>query len=136
MTITDAILQRDVMAALDAPAIGIAVHLGTVTISGLVSSWSEKHAIEQSVLAVPGVRDVANEIEIRMPWDAKRSDTELASAVRCALADERIQCVVDDGAATLSGLVETEAQREAAAGAARQVPGVRCVENDLATHRR
>jgi hypothetical protein len=52
----------------------------------------------------------------------------VATAIAGIIADERIHCVVDDGAATSSGSIESEVER-----AAGRVPGVRVVTNDIAT---
>lgn len=54
---SDSELQRDVMHELardpriDATAIGVSSHHGVVTLSGAVSSWTEKHVAEQGYVA-------------------------------------------------------------------------------------
>lgn len=64
-----------------------------------------------------------------------KSDEEIHEALMTALADEAwaergmINAVVSDGAVSLWGLVRSKAQADAYAVAARDVPGVKSVEN-------
>ncbi|MEO8548402.1 MAG: BON domain-containing protein [Kofleriaceae bacterium] len=123
---------------IDAPAIGVSVHGGVITLTGTVSSWSEKHLIEQAVYRVPHVRDLANDVEIRPSWDSRVTDGELAAAIRGAFehaalaSNERIRIsVCDHGSVTLSGDVTTLHEREVAEQIARYVPGAKFVTNEL-----
>ena len=71
--ISDAELQRDVMAELkwepsvDAAHIGVSVKDGVVTLSGHVSSYAEKFAAEEAAKRVHGVQAVVNEIGVKLP---------------------------------------------------------------------
>jgi osmotically-inducible protein OsmY len=82
---------------------------------------------------VVGVRDVANDIEVRLPGAAGRTDTELAAAVRTTLEwhtlipSARIQSTVSHGVVTLTGSVDTWPQREEADRAVRGLIGVRAL---------
>ncbi len=51
---------------------------GVVTLSGFVGSYAEKIAAENATRGVKGVRAIAQEIEVRLPSDQKRSDDEIA----------------------------------------------------------
>lgn len=142
---TDAQLKTDVMRELawdrhiDETAIGVSAHHGVVILNGIVESWADKHAAEEAAHRVAGVLDVANEIEIRPSWSATRSDGDIAEAVRGALTWNRsvpsrqIFCTVaDHGSVTLSGTVQTAAQREEAERTVSDLAGVRCVSNQIA----
>ena len=140
---TDQSLQEHVMAALkwdpsiDPTNIGLAVDNGVVTLRGRVRSFWEKSAAERDVLAVYGVKAVANDLDVRMGPEQQRSDTDIAKAAVAALRwsapvpDEKISVAVADGWITLSGTVDWEYQRSAAARAVRDLLGVRGVTNTI-----
>jgi len=125
-------------AQIDAAAIGVSAHLGVVTLTGVVSSWAEKHTAEVASQRVAGVRDIANEIEIKPSWSTVKTDTDIALAVRSALQwhrtlpDATIHTAVSDHSVTLSGTVRTIAERDEAERLVRELDGVRCIENHLA----
>jgi osmotically-inducible protein OsmY len=144
MTISDSELQKSVLHELawdtrvDETAIGVSVHHGVVTLNGIVASWAEKHAAEEAAHRVTRVLDVANDIEIKPTWSAKRSDADVAEAVRHALEwdvfvpQRQIQSTVSDrGHVTLSGTVTTLRQRDDAERAVRNLEGVRLVTNQI-----
>lgn len=141
---TDAELQKWVIQELawdsriDETAIGVSVHHGVVTLNGVVGSWAEKHAAEDAAHRVAGVLDVANDIEIKPPWIPRRTDTEIAEAVRHALEwdafvpERRIQSTVcDAGHVTLTGAVTTLQQRDDAERVVASLDGVRLVTNQI-----
>ena len=98
---------------------------------GTVSSQAMKQAAQDAAHRVPHVRDVANNIVVKLPGIGAPTDTELAQAVRTALAlqetvpHQRLRTTVSDGWVTLQGTVEHQSQREAAKRAVRNVAGVR-----------
>src|SRR5260221_8971709 len=106
---TDSELQKSVIHELawdtrvDETAIGVSVHHGVVTLNGVVGSWAEKRAAEDAAHRVAGVLDVADDIEIKLSWSTRRSDADVAEAVRHALAwdvfvpERQIQSTVCDG---------------------------------------
>jgi len=141
---TDLELQRHVQQELawdshvDAAAIGVAVHHGVVTLTGVVESWADKHAAEQAVRRVAGVIDLANEIEIKPSWVVERTDAEIAEAARNALAwgvfvpHRKIRCTVTDrGHVTLTGTVATLRERDDAEAALETLAGIRLVTNEI-----
>jgi len=142
---TDSELKTDVArelawdANIDDAAIGVAVHHGVVTLTGAVSCWAEKHAVEEAAYRVAGVRDLANDIEIKPAWSLKLNDADIAEAVRRALTwnrfvpDQKIRSsVADSGTVTLTGTVRTLAEHDEAERAIRYIDGVRCVVNHIA----
>lgn len=142
---TDSELKTDVTRELawdthiDETSIGVSVQHGVVTLFGTVSSWAEKHAAEEAAYRVAGVRDLANDIDIKPSWSTKLNDTEIAEAVRHALMwnrfvpDQQIRSTVADaGAVTLTGTVRTLAERDEAVRAIRCLDCVRYVVNHIA----
>src|SRR5258708_28606413 len=91
MTRTDEQIQRDVLDELKWDArvqpneIGVAVKDGIVTLTGWVDSFTKKWAAEEAALRVPGVTAVANDIEVRLPFESARTHAHLAAASRRAL---------------------------------------------------
>jgi osmotically-inducible protein OsmY len=120
-------------ARVDETEVGVEVDDGIVTLTGVVPSYAKKIAAQEAAHRVVGVRDVANDIEVRLPGAAGRTDTELAAAVRTTLEwhtlipSARIQSTVSHGVVTLTGSVDTWPQREEADRAVRGLIGVRAL---------
>ena len=66
--------ELDFEPSIDSANIGVAVENGVVTLSGHVASYAEKIAAERAVQRVKSVKAIAQEIEVRYPDQAKRSD--------------------------------------------------------------
>jgi osmotically-inducible protein OsmY len=117
--------------------VGVSVKKGVVTLSGEIETLSKKWAAEEAALRVRGVKAVANELEVRLPNVAERTDEEIAQAVVRALTWDvdvpasEIQVIVSNGWVTLKGTVEVLFQRVAALRAVRHLTGVRGVSNLL-----
>src|SRR5258705_6757450 len=86
-TRNDEEIQRDVLAELKweprvqpATEIGVAVKDGIVTLTGNVGSYTKRWAAEQAAHHVHGVRAVANNIEVRLPYTSERTDADIAAA--------------------------------------------------------
>jgi hypothetical protein len=83
---TDLELKKSVEAELNwepsvnAAEIGVAVKDGVVTLTGRVDSYWEKMAAERSAARVAGVRAIANELEIHLPFSSERTDEDIARA--------------------------------------------------------
>ncbi|HXG46839.1 MAG TPA: BON domain-containing protein [Methylomirabilota bacterium] len=140
---TDSELKRDVENELKwepgvtETHIGVTVKDGIVTLTGHVPSYGEKYAAEKAAKRVYGVKAVANELDVKLPGSAKRSDEDIAQACVSALKsnysvpDEKIKVVVNNGWVTLEGEVEWQYQKEAAENAIRYVTGVVGVTNSI-----
>ena len=140
---TDKELQHNVQQALDwepsidSADVGVSVKDGVVNLYGDVRTFSEKAAAERVALRVFGTNAVANEINVRLRGGQERTDTEIAQAVVSALnwntrvPEGRITVSVSHGWVTLKGMVAWEFQRQAAAGAVRDLTGVRGVTNGI-----
>lgn len=141
--IDDTELRRRVIAELDwepsidASAIGVAAKDGVVTLSGSVTSYPQKKNAERAAKRVGGVKAVAEDLEVRLPGSAVRSDAEIAQSVLAALQvnisipHERIQVTVEDGWVTLDGEVVWNYMRQTAENAIRHTMGVKGVTNRL-----
>jgi osmotically-inducible protein OsmY len=140
-TRTDEEIQREVLAELKWDArvlpneIGVAVKDGVVTLTGWVDSFTKKWAAEEAAERVRGVVAVANDIEVRLPTSAERTDADIAAAAARALEwdafvpEDKIKVVVSKGWVTLRGEVEWQYQSRAAERAVRRLTGVRRVTN-------
>ena len=122
----------------DETEVGVEVDNGVVTLTGTVTSWAKRLAAQEAARRVIGVLDVANDIKIKIPGGLTRSDTEIAQAVRHALAwdvfvpDEKITSMISDGWVTLEGTVDLWSQRDDAERAVRNLTSVRGVVNKIA----
>jgi osmotically-inducible protein OsmY len=140
-THTDEEIQREVLAELkydpriQPNEIGVAVKSGVVTLTGWVDSYVKKWAAEEAAHRVRGVLAVANDIEVRLPSSAERTDAEIATAVVRALEWDawlpldRIDVTVSKGWVTLKGEVEWQYQRQDAERVVRRLTGVKGVTN-------
>lgn len=136
-------LQRDVLdelqwePSIDAAEIGVTVHEGIATLTGVVPSFNEKVAAERVAKRVHGVKAVANDVEVRPRRDGERTDADIAQAAITALRwkttvpDEQIKLSVSKGWVTLEGEVDWHFQKEAAGEAVRHLLGVRGVVNQI-----
>ncbi|AEB42617.1 MULTISPECIES: BON domain-containing protein [Micromonospora] len=143
MARTDEQLQRDVLAEMHWDArvhpneIGVSAKDGVVTLTGWVDSYVKKWAAEEAAHRVRGVKAVANDLEVRLPTAAERTDADLAAAATRALEwdalvpSQNIHVTVTKGWVTLSGEVEWEFQRRSAKRAVRRLSGVRGVTNQI-----
>ena len=117
--------------------VGVEVDDGIVTLTGTVDSWAKKLAAKEAAHRVVGVRDVADDVRVKLPGSLRRTDTEIAKDVRFALEweafvpDQNIRSTVSDGLVTLEGQVNTLLQKEDAARAILSVRGVKGVNNRL-----
>ncbi|WP_018617466.1 BON domain-containing protein [Segetibacter koreensis] len=137
----DADIQKDVMnelewePSLNASEIGVAVKDGIVTLSGRVDTYSRKLAAERAAKKIAGVKAVAQDIQVGISSDDRKTDTEIAEAVVQALKwrgftnEDKIKVEVEDGVVTLEGEVEWKFQRETARNAIEGLIGVREIYN-------
>ena len=138
---TDEQIQADVLEELKWDTrvrpneIGVTVKDGVVTLTSWVDSYLKKMAAEEAAHRVPGVKAVANDIEVRLPGFAERTDTDLAAAVLNALRWDaaipagKVDVTVSQGWVTLKGEVEYAFQKRDAERAVRRLSGVKGVSN-------
>ena len=117
--------------------IGVVVKDGIVTLTGWVDSYLKKPAAEEAAQRVLGVKAVANDIEVRLPGFAERTDADLAAAVLGALRWDaaipagKVAVTVSQGWVTLKGEVDHYFQKRDAEPAIERLSGVRGVSNLL-----
>jgi osmotically-inducible protein OsmY len=147
MTIThvqsDADIQQQVLQELkwdprvDETEVGVQVRDGVVTLTGHIASLAKKLAAREAAHRVRGVLDVADEMQVKIKHAERRTDSELAQAVRMALEwnsrvpNERIRTTVADGVVTLEGEVYARSEREDAQKAVELLSGVRAIVNSI-----
>jgi osmotically-inducible protein OsmY len=142
-TRSDEEIQRDVLEELKWDSrvrpneIGVAVKDGVVTLTGWVDSYWKKKAAEEAAYRVPGVKAVANDIEVRLPILAERTDADIAKAALnalkwdAAIPTDKVQVTVSKGWVTLKGEVDYAFQRQDAERAVARLTGVKGVTNLL-----
>lgn len=129
--------ELDWDARVDSRQIAVAVQDGIATLTGHVSSYTQRHAAEKAAQSVAGVKAVANDIKIDLPFDGKRTDAEIAQGAIDALAmnvsvpANTIKIAVHDGWITLEGQVPTWYQKTVAEDALIHMRGVRGISNQI-----
>lgn len=121
---------------IDESNIAVDVTSGVVSLYGTVPTYFQKVTAAHDILRIKGVRQVINELEV-VPTEIW-TDDEIARMARgmldrdAALANpQRIHGAVAKGVVTLTGVVGSAAEREAAARDAQIVPGAANVINNL-----
>lgn len=140
---TDVQLKNDVLdelkwdPAIHAATVGVEVKESVVTLSGHLSSYAEKLAAEKAVLRVAGVRALVVDLDVRLPDADRRSDEDIALAVRSILnwtvgvPEEKVMVQVEKGFVTLSGEVSWAYQRKLAERTVGHIRGVTRVLNQI-----
>jgi osmotically-inducible protein OsmY len=140
---TDSQLQHDVLAELkwepsiNAAQIGVEVKNGVVTLAGHVERYADKWNAERAAQRVAGVLALAVEIDVKLADSGKRNDTDIATSAHAALEwtsflpKNAIKVKVANAWVTLTGEVEWEYQRTAAADSIRFLPGVLGVSDEI-----
>ncbi len=138
---TDEDIQTDVLEELKWDTrvrpneIGVAVKDGVVTLTGWVDSYLKKIAAEEAAHRVRGVKAVANDIEVRLPGSAERTDADLAKAAlnalkwEAAISTDKLDVTVSHGWVTLKGEVDYRFQKREAERAVERLSGVKGVIN-------
>ena len=142
-TRTDSQLKTDVEAELkweprvNPNEIGVAVKDGVVTLTGWVDSYTKRYSAEEAAHRVRGVKAVANEIEVRLPFSSERTDADIAAAAVRALEwdaavdIDKLDVTVSKGWVTIKGSVEWQFQKQDAERVVQRLTGVKGVTNLL-----
>jgi osmotically-inducible protein OsmY len=138
---TDEEMRRDILDELEWDArvqpneIGVTVKDGIITLTGRVDSYLKKMAAADAARRVRGIRAVVNDIEVRLPGSAERTDPDLAAAVINALRwdaeipADKLDVTVSQGWVTLKGEVEYAFQKIDAERAIRYLSGIKGITN-------
>ena len=134
-------LQERILRALDdepavTPAsIGVVVGHGVATLIGRVGTLQERWAAERAVHHVPGLRALANDLEVCWQEKGQRTDAVIAEEVAQvlfwtkALPLGAVTPTVSAGYVSLVGTVDHEQQRYVAERVARQIADVKRIFN-------
>lgn len=117
--------------------VGVSVRGGMVVLFGEVASTAERLQTRQAAMGVLGVRGVADEMVVREPGTPGASDADLTQLANRLLATDAavpagaVRAGVRGSVLTLSGAVAVTGQRDAAARAVRNLPGIVGLCNDI-----
>jgi osmotically-inducible protein OsmY len=116
--------------------IGVSAKNGVVELDGHVTSYYEKWSAERTALRVAGVKGIASEIKVDLPYDGTRTDEDIARAAIehlgwSLLVPETIKVKVTNGGVTLSGTVDWQYQSDEAERVVRPLKGVKFVLNQI-----
>lgn len=140
---SDSQLQKDVAEELtwepqvSATHIGVEVRDGVVTLSGEVDSYAEKWHAELAAQRVSGVNALTVDLKVKLPALGGRTDTDIAHAAENVLEWSAtvpkgvIKVMVEHGFITLTGDVDWQYQRAAAAASVRFLLGVTGVSDQI-----
>ncbi len=110
---------------------------GNVILTGIVADNFNKSLAEETLAGIPGVKNVDNKLGIKGESPTANSDAWLRNKVKATLLFHRsvnglkIEVNVKDGIVNLRGGAESLAQKELAAEYARDVEGVKGVNNEM-----
>src|SRR5581483_7447167 len=136
-TLRDAVLaELDFDPRVGGGEIGVAVKDGIVTLTGSVTSLTQKWAAEDAVRRVKGVLGIAEELRVDVPAMHRRDDEDIARAAAAALhwdawLPRTLAVTVQDGYVTISGEVDWDYQRGEAENSIRRILGVRGIHNEI-----
>lgn len=114
---------------------------GAVTLTGMVADDFNKSLAQETLAGLPGVRSVDNRLDIKGAPPTANSDAWIAGKVRATLVFHRsvsadtTQVDVNNGIVTLRGDAASEAQKELTTEYARDVEGVKEVQNEMTVAR-
>ncbi len=139
---TDSQLRQDIIdefefdPTFDGEHIGVAVDKNVVSLTGHVTSYAQKVAAIAAARRVKGVHAIAENIEVRYPFQAKIADDQIAKRAMDilkwdVLVPETIDVLVQDGWITLSGVVNWFYEKTAAEDDVRKLSGVNGVTNSI-----
>ncbi len=133
----DIIDELDFEPSIDAADVGVAVEAGVVTLTGHVPTYAQKATVEDVVRHVKGVKGIAEEIEVRPFGTHRTADDEIAKRAvntinwNTSVPSDSVQVKVQNGWLTLTGKVEWQYQKTAAADAVRGLAGLVSVSNQI-----
>jgi osmotically-inducible protein OsmY len=110
---------------------------GAVTLTGTVADSHHKSLAEETVADLPGVKSVDNKLQIKGESPAENSDAWLTAKVKTMLLFHRnvsatTEVNTKDGVVTLRGEANSQAQKDLTTEYAKDVEGVKGVNNEMA----
>ena len=116
--------------SVNAAHIGVTANAGVVTLTGHVDSFAHKLGAEKAASRVRGVKALAEEMEVKLPWEIKRGDEAIAAAAierlswNSTVPNDVVQVKVAKGWVTLAGTVAWRFEKDAAEQDIRLMRGV------------
>lgn len=142
--LTDTGIEDDIREALlvdprikDANEVAISADDGRITLRGTVGSFAQRRAAIHDALAVEGVYNVDDELQVRLLDEARREDADIRGIVLQILTwdvevpSESIDVKVKDGWITLKGTVSYQFESDAAYDDVASLYGVYGITNDI-----
>ena len=133
----DILDELDFEPSIDASDIGVAVENGIVTLTGHVPTFAQKVTVEDVARRVKGVKGIAQEIEVRPFGTNQTADDEIAKRAvnsinwNTSIPDDAVKVKVQKGWVTLTGKVEWQYLKSAAADTVSDLAGVVGVSNQI-----
>ena len=118
-------------------AVKAAAKDGVVTLTGTVAEESHKALAQETVLSLPGVTRVDNQLATKAEVAAENADTWIGRKVKTALlfhqnvSASQTTVEVKDGIVTLKGEASSTAQKELTTEYAKDIEGVKEVKNEM-----
>jgi hyperosmotically inducible periplasmic protein len=118
-------------------AVKAAAKDGVVTLTGTVAEESHKALAQETVLSLPGVTRVDNQLATKAEVAAENADTWIGRKVKTALlfhknvSASQTTVEVKDGIVTLKGEATSTAQKELTSEYAKDIEGVKEVQNEM-----
>jgi osmotically-inducible protein OsmY len=109
------------------------VHQGWVTLTGKVGRYFEKTAAEHAVRKLTGITGVSNKIEVVPAVILTDVKERIDAALKrnAEIETQNIKLQVEDGKVTVKGKVASWHERDIVLSAARSVPSVREIDDQL-----
>ena len=110
---------------------------GVVTLTGTVTEESHKSLAKETVVNLPGVKSVDNQLVYNGEQPAENSDGWISMQVKGALLYNRnvsavkTQVFVENGVVTLKGEADNQAQKDLTGEYAKDVKGIKEVKNEM-----
>lgn len=139
----DADIKKDILAELkwdpeiDETDIGVTVKDGSAVLMGTVSSYFQKTAAGRAAKRIRGVRSIADEIEVKLPYQMEGSDEDISQRIsdlfewNAQIPADDIKSVVRSGIVTISGDVDWQYQKNYIQKQVEDIKGVRSVINNI-----
>lgn len=117
--------------------IQVASSNGMVILTGIVSEDYHRTLAEETVIGLPGVKGVDNQLTVAGEQPVEKSDGWISMKVKTTLTfHKNVKATstgvhTQDGIVTLSGTADSEAQKQLTTEYVKEVDGVKEVRNDL-----
>jgi osmotically-inducible protein OsmY len=144
----DSDIQKDILAELkwtpevEETEVGVIVQDGAVRLTGIVPSWSDKEAAKRAAKRIKGVRAVADDMEVKSPYQREGSDEEIAHRIarifewNYQIPGDDLKAEVNNGIVSLSGDVDWQYQKNYAQRQVEGIKGVKSVLNSIKIRQR